>query len=51
MTNVEIISIQLVKEPAQVYNIEVGRNHTFIANGIIVHNKVVSGEGDNFTML
>ena len=34
-----ITSIQRVKEKAQVYNLEVNRYHTYIAGGIVVHNK------------
>lgn len=35
----EIKSIKLVKEPVKVYNLEVNPYNTYIASGIVVHNK------------
>ena len=35
----EITSIRLVREPVKVYNLEVNPYHTYIAGGVVVHNK------------
>ena len=43
---VEIESIKSVDEVVDVYNFEVEKYHTYIAEGIIVHNKVTQGDGD-----
>ncbi|MFC1704651.1 right-handed parallel beta-helix repeat-containing protein [Candidatus Omnitrophota bacterium] len=36
---VRITSIKEVKEPTQVYNLEVNPYHTYVAGGIVAHNK------------
>jgi len=36
---VKITDIKLVKEPVKVYNLEVNPYHTYIAGGIVAHNK------------
>jgi len=38
-----IASIQQVTEPVKVYNLEVNPYHTYIAGGIVVHNKPPNG--------
>jgi len=43
---VEIESIKSVDKVVDVYNFEVEKYHTYIAEGIIVHNKVTQGSGD-----
>jgi hypothetical protein len=35
----KIVSIQKVREKVKVYNLEVNPHHTYIAGGIVVHNK------------
>jgi len=35
----DVLSVEVVNRGVRVYNIEVGTDHTFFANGILVHNK------------
>jgi hypothetical protein len=39
---IEGITEILAKKPVKVYNLEIEDNHTYYANGILVHNKIVS---------
>ena len=37
--SVDVVSVRTVNRGARVYNIEVANDHTFFADGILVHNK------------
>ncbi len=38
----EVISITTVNQTVSVYNVETADNHTFIVEGVVVHNKVIT---------
>lgn len=42
---IPIVSIERVEKPVRAFNIEVGGDHTFYANGMLVHNKPPDPEG------
>ncbi len=42
---VDVLSLQVVRRGVRVYNISVDVDHTFFANGVLVHNKPPNFQG------
>lgn len=43
--SIDVVSVEEIRRGARVFNIEVGEDHTFYANGILVHNKNPDRQG------